>query len=230
MTKAEAIAMLKRIQEPEAWEPQINQAAFEALDMAIEALDCSESPNSSDTISRQAAIDAICRDGVRLERGGALMITISTAKQWAVDLLCDLPSAQPEPCDDPRADVYYLAEKIGIHRLYALVVELRGEPDPCEDAVSRADVEIEIVNLLKGVFVEYEDIAKKVAARLPSVTPKRKTGKWIDAVIPNDNGGLPVQVCDQCNTFFPLAYTGGGHRFCPNCGEDMRKEKNNGIR
>ena len=56
MTKAEAIAMLKRIQEPEAWEPQITQAAFEALDMAIEALDCSESPNSSDTISRQAAI------------------------------------------------------------------------------------------------------------------------------------------------------------------------------
>ena len=39
MTKAEAIAMLKRIQEPEAWEPQINQAAFEALDMAIEALE-----------------------------------------------------------------------------------------------------------------------------------------------------------------------------------------------
>ena len=59
---------------------------------------------------------------------------------------------------------------------------------------------------------------------LPSVTPKRKTGKWIDAVIPNDNGGLPVQVCDQCNTFFPLAYTGGGHRFCPNCGADMRGE------
>ena len=59
MTKAEAIAMLKRIQEPEAWEPQITQAAFEALDMAIEALDCSESPNSSDTISRQAAIDAL---------------------------------------------------------------------------------------------------------------------------------------------------------------------------
>ena len=57
MTKAEAKAMLKRIQEPEAWEPQINQAAFEALDMAIEALDCSESPNSSDTIGRQAVID-----------------------------------------------------------------------------------------------------------------------------------------------------------------------------
>ena len=38
MTKAEAIAMLKRIQEPEAWEPQINQAAFEALDIMVKGL------------------------------------------------------------------------------------------------------------------------------------------------------------------------------------------------
>jgi len=52
--------------------------------------------------------------------------------------IIDIPSAQPEPCeDDPRADVYYLAEKIGIHQLYDLVVKLRGEPEPCEDAVSR---------------------------------------------------------------------------------------------
>ena len=58
---------------------------------------------------------------------------------------------------------------------------------------------------------------------LPSAQPK--SGKWIDAVIPNDNGGLLVQVCDQCNTFFPLAYTGGGHHFCPNCGADMRGEQ-----
>ena len=68
------------------------------------------------------------------------------------------------------------------------------------------------------------DIPNKIMA-LPSTQPERKTGKWIDAVIPNDNGGLPVQVCDQCNTFFPLAYTGGGHRFCPNCGADMRGEQ-----
>lgn len=58
---------------------------------------------------------------------------------------------------------------------------------------------------------------------LPPAQPERKTGRWIDAVLPNDNGGLPVQVCDQCNTFFPLAYTGGGHRFCPNCGAEMLK-------
>ena len=58
----------------------------------------------------------------------------------------------------------------------------------------------------------------------PHAQPERKKGKWIDAVLPNDNGGLPVQVCDQCNTFFPLTYTGGGHRFCPSCGAKMEVE------
>ena len=62
-------------------------------------------------------------------------------------------------------------------------------------------------------------------SELPPAQPERIKGHWIDAVIPNDNGGLPVQVCDQCNTFFPLAYTGGGHSFCPNCGADMRGEQ-----
>ena len=55
--------------------------------------------------------------------------------------------------------------------------------------------------------------------QLPPIQPKR--GKWIDGIIPNDSGGLPVIVCDQCNTFFPLQF-GDGHNFCPNCGADMR--------
>ena len=83
MTKAEAIAMLKRIQEPEAWEPQINQAAFEALDMAIEAL---SQESSEDVISRQAAIDAI----------NALHDKPNAWLDCAVDAVMALPSAQPE--------------------------------------------------------------------------------------------------------------------------------------
>lgn len=38
MTHEEAINLLKRLQEPEPWEPQINQAGFEVLEMAIDAL------------------------------------------------------------------------------------------------------------------------------------------------------------------------------------------------
>ena len=89
--------MLKRIQEPEAWEPQINQAAFETLDMAIEALDCSESPNSSDTISRQAAIDAA--DAVWSVTGDK-----NVAKVW--DQIKDLPSAQPEKRTEKRTETH----------------------------------------------------------------------------------------------------------------------------
>lgn len=28
-------------------------------------------------------------------------------------------------------------------------------------------------------------------------------------------GDMPAQACDQCNVFYPLAYTGGGHKFLP---------------
>ncbi len=52
---------------------------------------------------------------------------------------------------------------------------------------------------------------------IPSVQPKIKVGHWIDIMV----GDMQAQACDQCKTFYPLAYTGGGHRFCPNCGAKM---------
>lgn len=39
MSPQEAIPILKRLQEPEAWEPQISRDAYEALELAIEALE-----------------------------------------------------------------------------------------------------------------------------------------------------------------------------------------------
>lgn len=56
MTNEEAAKILRRIQEPEAWEPQINGAAFEALDMAIEALGRQQAAGSKDLISRQSLL------------------------------------------------------------------------------------------------------------------------------------------------------------------------------
>lgn len=50
----------------------------------------------ADLIDRQAAIDAICKNGTNLERDKCYVISIATAKQRAVDIICDLPSAQPE--------------------------------------------------------------------------------------------------------------------------------------
>ena len=50
----------------------------------------------SDFISRQAAIEAICKEGTRLERNGTVAMSMCEIKQWCIDLLERLPSAQPE--------------------------------------------------------------------------------------------------------------------------------------
>ena len=50
--------------------------------------------HACDCISRQAAIDAICKEGTRLERNGT--VAMCEIKQWCIDLLERLPSAQPE--------------------------------------------------------------------------------------------------------------------------------------
>lgn len=56
MDNDRAIALLRRMQEPEAYEPQITAEAFEALGMAIRALEQASFPRSheNDLISRQA--------------------------------------------------------------------------------------------------------------------------------------------------------------------------------
>ena len=60
----------------------------------------------------------------------------------------------------------------------------------------------------------------KMIQAIPSARPQ---GEWIDAEIPLESGDtMPIQVCNLCKTFYPLAYTGGGHRFCPNCGARMK--------
>lgn len=93
---------------------------------------------------------------------------------------------------------------------------LRGAEGDCISRAVASDV-------MEQWLYDGEDnrTVREVIYELPSAQPEHKKGKWIDDVLPNDNGGLPVQICDQCNTFFPLTYTGGGHRFCPNCGAKM---------
>ena len=73
----------------------------------------------------------------------------------------------------------------------------------------------------EGSWYHADDIRDALNA-VPSAD--RPQGEWIDAEIPLESGGtLPIQACNLCKTFYPLAYTGGGHRFCPNCGARMLK-------
>lgn len=86
------------------------------------------------------------------------------------------------------------------------------------DLIRRSDA----INLLWYFQDECCSAIVEDVEELPSAD--RPQGEWIDAEIPLESGGtLPIQACNLCKTFYPLAYTGGGHRFCPNCGARMLK-------
>ena len=92
-----------------------------------------------------------------------------------------------------------------------------------EDLIKRGDAikAIEAEECLGYVECQSEWLYDRINA-IPSAD--RPQGEWVDAEIPLESGDtMPIQVCNLCKTFYPLAYTGGGHRFCPNCGARMLK-------
>jgi len=94
-----------------------------------------------------------------------------------------------------------------------------------DDLIRREDA-IKAIDELPNAYNGWSDTYDKayIIGTLEEV-PKadRPQGEWIDAEIPLESGGaMPIQACSLCKTFYPLAYTGGGHRFCPNCGARMK--------
>ena len=86
LSQKEAIALLRNLEDSLDSYCELNEEGKTAFRMAIEALSCSEFPNSSDTMSRQAAIDII--------EAGRLTKLIDA--ETVVNGLKGLPSAQPE--------------------------------------------------------------------------------------------------------------------------------------
>lgn len=100
LSPKEAIALLRNLEDSLDSYCELNEEGKTAFRMAIEALSCSEIPNNSDTISRQAAIDAIYEDANWLAAQGS---------DWQVErmerdksILKSLPSAEPDiiRCED----------------------------------------------------------------------------------------------------------------------------------
>ena len=86
MSNQEAIALLRNLEDALDSYCELNEEGKTAFRMAIEALSSSEFPNSSDadTISRQAAIDAVNS------------LTYPSSLVDVKRKLIDLPTAQPE--------------------------------------------------------------------------------------------------------------------------------------
>ena len=91
-----------------------------------------------------------------------------------------------------------------------------------EEWIKKSDVVKAFEDVLDCDFFHVsEETPRERIEAIPSAD--RPQGEWLDYEIPSEDGGaMPIQVCSLCKTCYPLAYTGGGHRFCPNCGAKMK--------
>ena len=89
-------------------------------------------------------------------------------------------------------------------------VEHNLEQIQCDDCISR-----EAAIYVASGFCHPSNVAKELA-KLPSVTPKTKTGKWI--AIENEDMKIVGYYCSNCD--LPME-TEEKTKFCPNCGAKM---------
>lgn len=98
-----------------------------------------------------------------------------------------------------------------------------------DDLISRQQVIDALRNYLVGKNVPCDGtltcrlIENEVISKLPSAQPERKTGHWIKTARWDR-----VYYCNQCRNYLDFDGVNAGRgstNFCPNCGADMRGEK-----
>ena len=115
------------------------------------------------------------------------------------------------------------------------------KPEPCDDAVSRKAVYEAMIE--KGQHSRRYRLGetwelngteiRETLDTVPSVTPKRKTGKWIE--FDSDEDKYDVIKCSECGHIFTvdsyhwtdIGFVKDDFKFCPNCGSkngDVRNE------
>ena len=115
------------------------------------------------------------------------------------------------------------------------------EQEPCEDAISRQVISDYVESHIQEINAGYGDLnahTNKILRmiveyinKIPPVSPVRPKGKWIMRHhIDENRQGFNMWICSECREEFSYdAETGVGitdANFCPNCGADMRGDKN----
>ena len=190
---------------------------------------------TNDTINRQQAIDAVTDE----------LNMIDHVPQWVFDRLekrlKQLPPAQTEQhhdewCTDCKE---YDTDRHCCPRWNRVIRQTLtiAQPEPCEDAVSRADILSMIDDMADdvndGFGFAYEQWKEQVE-ELPPVTPKQpeqRTGKWIPVGVAEVVGGesamwgsaVAYHKCSECDE---LALKDDFDEevlseFCPHCGVKM---------
>ena len=95
-----------------------------------------------------------------------------------------------------------------------MAISALEQPEPCEDAVSRKEVSEWLKqygqDVLHGKYKFSLMYIWKKLMELPSVTPKPKTGKWLD--IPDG------YKCSECGAYLEIDCGDAEMNYCPNCG------------
>ena len=187
---------------------------------------------ATDTISRQAAIDAIIsltnctnvRDLYVYVQEHNLGDMWTGGVNDAIDAVIAVPSVQPEPEITDEQAILHLQSTGWMQNydremyesgLREQLADDSGSYDsliPCEDTISRQDA----IDALLEAYQDNMDV-EFILSKLPSAQPERKTGRWISVSADRyTTVASYVYVCSECGETHV-----GKTRYCPNCGAEM---------
>ncbi len=130
---------------------------------------------------------------------------------------------EQEPCDSccggDQKEKAKLCQK-------SYLAGLEHKQEPCEDAISRQAVNTLVDELARAISDERCHISRGRSTGeimqdildLPSITPKRKTGKW-NLLGLDDPSDVKLYRCSECHMKITLKFN-----YCPNCGAKMEGE------
>lgn len=109
-------------------------------------------------------------------------------------------------------------DEVPIEEAVKVAIEVL-EQEPCEDAVSRQAVLIELDKYLSGVSFDEKGI-DVVIKELPPVSPQPKMGQWIFVDKAKEHAH-----CSECDYGNVDLLDGRPHNYCPSCGTKMQEVK-----
>ena len=198
MNKDKAIQLLERLQDPEPYEPMLTKDAYDAIQMAIDALSA-----DGDTISRKAAVEAL--DDAENAFG-------YLARDWR-EVLMELPPVQTEQLGTNLVEVGTdcISRQAAIDRATKEHDFFRGAVTVSDKA--RRD---ELLNVMCWL------------GELPPAQPEHIRGHWICDRSWSEGVGMGESYghywkCDKCGHLEQGDWGECGCNFCSNCGSDNRE-------
>ena len=203
-----------------------------ALDFCISSLETDEAYDfmyeqpewCKDCISREQAIKEFCKQTCETPNCRFRDKGIAHASCDEVDVLKRLPSVLP------KATKNDLGVASGLEKNSKKLENPTTKDNLGVDCISRKAVLNTLDNMDSALDDEdrtvetYKELLKECYKVLPSVTPIRPKGHWIEQIDHEEN--CRTLICSNCDR--PALHDGDSiwkHKFCPHCGADMRGEE-----